>query len=311
MQRFVRGLKAPRPLILPACMLSIISGAIRLKLKPLIYTGSFSVPHLTASNLDTALEPQHVQTVHQHLLDKGMLKITLGFRDDESRYLQNLILSLSRRHGHGLPIDHSASRGWFWDVRPSTTTFQSNGHRARSETMRDFPWHTDCSYEDRPPRYFALHVLRPDMRGGGTFSALSVQRVVDRLSGAARAALGRPEYRIEVPPEFVRSSSRDHGVGSLLSVDAASGSVTMRYREDIMAPMGPVAASAMDELRGLLRSPEVERETLRLRSESMPRGSLLLLDNRRWLHARNEVKDPERHLRRVRWDAIPFNATSG
>lgn len=263
-----------------------------------------------ASSLDTAVQPHHVQTVHQNLLDKGMLKITLGFRDDESRYLQNLILSLSRRHGHGLPIDHSASRGWFWDVRPSTTTFQSNGHRARSETMRDFPWHTDCSYEDRPPRYFALHVLRPDMRGGGTFSALSVQRVVDRLSGAARAALGRPEYRIEVPPEFVRSSDRDHGVGSLLSVDDASGSVTMRYREDIMAPMGPAATSAMDELRGLLRSPEVERETLRLRSESMPRGSLLLLDNRRWLHARNEVKDPERHLRRVRWDAIPFNAAS-
>lgn len=31
-----------------------------------------------------------------------------------------------------------------------------------------------------------------------------------------------------------------------------------------------------------------------------------MMDNERWLHARNEVKDPNRHLRRVRWDAREF-----
>ncbi|KAL2152798.1 hypothetical protein VTH82DRAFT_3953 [Thermothelomyces myriococcoides] len=263
-----------------------------------------AVPHLSVGGLGCLREPNHIHEVKQLLEREGMVKLSLGFPDDESRYLHGLIVGLNRFHGHGLPVDHSATRGWFWDIRPSATQFQSNGCQARSETMREFPWHTDCSYEDRPPRYFALQVIQPDRCGGGVFSALAARHIVHILSPAARDALRRPDFSIAVPPEFMRSSNRTHVVGSILS--SVSPEASIRFREDIVTPLSEAAAKAMDELKKALRSPEARRQTLHLTPEMLPRGSVLLLDNRRWLHARNEVRDPARHLRRVRWDALPF-----
>lgn len=271
--------------------------------------GPSIIPHLRVGDINSVRQPHHLQAVQKHLQHKGILKISLGFPDDNSRYLHGLILGLSKFHSHGLPLDHSASQGWFWDIRPSAAHFQSNSHQARSETMQDFPWHTDCSYEASPPRYFALQVLRPDRRGGGTFSALGAQHIIDRLSPSSQAALCRPEFRISVPPEFVRSGAGDSIVGSVLAADGPGAPRMIRFREDIITPLTAEAGTAMDELRRVLLGQELRGETLHLGAESMPRGSVLLLDNRRWLHARNEVRDPERHLRRVRWDATPFAST--
>lgn len=272
--------------------------------------GSLSlVPHLTVGGLDCLHQPHHIQQVQQILRQRGLLKLSLGFPDDGSRYLHGLIVGLAKFHGHGLPVDHSASQGWFWDIRPSATQFQSNGSQARSETMDEFPWHTDCSYEANPPCYFALQVLQPDRRGGGVFSALGVDNILRHLSPSSRAALCRPHYRITVPPEFVRSSGKRYIVGSILAVaDDNRGRhfASLRFREDIITPLTTEAAGAVKELKQLLMSAEVQSDTLHLTAEDMPRGSVLLLNNRRWLHARNEVMDPERHLRRVRWDAASF-----
>lgn len=271
--------------------------------------GDSIIPHLRVGNINSVRQPHHLQTVQKHLHHRGILKVSLDFPDDNSGYLHGLILGLSKFHNHGVPLDHSASQGWFWDIRPSATHFQSNSHQARSETMQNFPWHTDCSYEASPPRYFALQVLQPDRRGGGTFSALSAQHIIDRLSPSARAALCRPEFRISVPPEFVRSEDGGSIVGSVLAADGPGAPRMIRFREDIVTPLTAEAGVAMEELRKVLLGPELRAETLHLGAESMPRGTALLLDNRRWLHARNEVRDPERHLRRVRWDATPFGST--
>ncbi|KAK0612135.1 hypothetical protein B0T14DRAFT_595721 [Immersiella caudata] len=265
------------------------------------------VSHLGVRTLDSLHEPNHIQDVQQLLEKNGLLKLSLGFPDNKSKYLHGLIVGLNKFHGHGLPLDHSASRGWFWDIRPSATEFQSNDCQARSETMQEFPWHTDCSYEENPPRYFALQVLQPDRRGGGVFSALSVQHIIRHLPPVVRTALCRPEFQITVPPEFVQSSGRNHIVSSILATDGdGRPAAMMRFREDIITPLSTVAADAVRVLKQVLMSSEVQRFSLHLNAESLPQGSVLLMDNRRWLHARNEVRDPERHLRRVRWDAAPF-----
>ncbi len=253
------------------------------------------------ATLDSLYQPNHIHHVQQLLQQKGLLKLSLGFPDDKSSYLRGLVVGLHQLHGHGLPLDHSASQGWFWDVRPSAAEFQSNGCQARSETMQEFPWHTDCSYDENPPRYFALQVLRPDRRGGGVLSLLSVQHILRHLSPHARAALCRPEFQIAVPPEFVGADGRSHIVGSILRPAGL-----LRFREDIVTPLSAEAAGAVGELKRVLMSAEAEQDTLHLDAEDLPRGSIVLLDNRRWLHARNQVRDPERHLRRVRWDATPF-----
>ncbi|KHN99639.1 taurine catabolism dioxygenase TauD [Metarhizium album ARSEF 1941] len=272
---------------------------------------SFSVPHLQAPHLLLARQRSHVALVARHLEEQGILKITLGFPDPESTYLERLIVSLHQHHGHRLPISHSASRGWFWDVRPATSSFQTRDHQARSETMADFPWHTDCSYEDPTPRLFALHVLRHDHLGGGTLSVTNVARLASQLSPATRAALGRDEFQVAIPREFVKDPRGAASItGSLLSTHR--GRPAMRFRRDILAPQTPSAASALDELsaaleRAAARPPPA---TLHLEPAHLPSGSVILVDNFRWLHARNHVRDPARHLRRVRWDAVPLGRRS-
>ncbi|KAI1745112.1 hypothetical protein F4680DRAFT_404334 [Xylaria scruposa] len=264
-----------------------------------------SISQLTAADLGHANQQLHVNKVYERLQQDGILKISLDFADPESQYLKQLVLSLHQYHDHQLPISHSASRGWFWDVRPSSTSFQTANHRARSETMEKFPWHTDCSYEDVPPRYFALHVLQHDRFGGGTLSVMNVQRLCESLSQSTRDSLMRREYSIKVPLEFKKSQSSI--VGSLMATDQDGRPSMMRFRRDIVTPLTERASSALQDLDTVLEHAETQSQsTMHLVSKDIPAGSIVLLDNRRWLHARNNINDPKRHLRRVRWDAVPF-----
>lgn len=267
------------------------------------------MPSLVARDLGYAKQRRHVQEVSQVLETRGVLKVTLDFHDEGSQYLRDLMYSLHGNHGHGLPISHSASRGWFWDVRPSSSMFQSQNHQARSETMEDFPWHTDCSYEASPPRFFGLQVLQPDRQGGGTLSLMHVEELVPLLSPTSVAALLKPHYRIVTPQEFSKGSgSACHVIGSIFATDNAGRATMMRFREDITTPLSDEAYGALKELKRTLLGLEMQQKIIHLTPEFLPKGSIVLIDNYRWLHARNQVRDPKRHLRRVRWDAAAFPA---
>ncbi|KAB8068044.1 hypothetical protein BDV29DRAFT_162749 [Aspergillus leporis] len=266
-----------------------------------------TIPHLHAKTLGDSQNPLHVAIVHKELKESGVLKISLGFYDDKSEYLRQLVVHLSSKHGHGLPITHSASRGWFWDVRPQLLQIKKDvAKQARSETMDEFPWHTDCAYEHSPPRYFALHILQPDNCGGGTLSILSSDRVRALLSPAARFALTQPEYCIKVPPEFLKKEDEKHIIGSVLSAESNQTHTQIRLRLDITSGLSTKSRAALEELQGILSGTKVQECTIHLTPVSLHRGTIILLDNRRWLHSRNTVKDPNRHLRRVRWDSQPF-----
>ncbi|KAF7916066.1 uncharacterized protein EAE97_012157 [Botrytis byssoidea] len=270
---------------------------------------SSPIPLIEVSKLGAAFQTSHLRAVHDSLETRGVLQLQLGFEDEKSSYLQDLIRNLNKNHNHGLPITHSAERGWFWDVRPSPGSVQSHGHQARSETMSCFDWHTDCSYESHPPRYFALQVLQPDRFGGGTLSLLGVDRLLALLSSHARTWLTSPNYMVAVPPEFQKKSDEQFIVGNLLHMRReAGGGNQLRFREDITTPLTPEAAEALNELKAILYDKGAREWTINLTPEDLPRGSIIMMDNRRWLHSRNEVKDPNRHLRRVRWDARPFGS---
>ncbi|KAL4786817.1 Clavaminate synthase-like protein [Aspergillus varians] len=248
----------------------------------------------------------HVRDVAHMLETSGILKVTLQFEDKNSDYLRTLIQSLHQHHGHGLPITHSASRGWFWDVRP-TAPVQTAGHLARSETMQDFPWHTDCSYETLPPRFFALHVLQHDRCSGGTLSVIEVNILSQLLSASATAALQKPHFRITTPPEFVKDNPQGYIVGSLLAATTGpSPHSLVRFREDIVTPLDTEGENALKEMREALTELHAQGKAVHLTASDLPSGSIWLMDNYRWLHMRSEVRDLGRHLRRVRWDARPF-----
>ncbi|KAJ5570100.1 uncharacterized protein N7459_009530 [Penicillium hispanicum] len=269
-----------------------------------------SLPHLHAERLTASQDIRHVQQIDQYLKDRGIVKISLDFEDDECSYLEKLILQLHKYHGHGLPITHSASRGWFWDVRPQPAALAEaiSTSQARSETMNNFPWHTDCSYEVAPPRYFALQVLRADHCGGGTLSVLDTARLMSLLSPQSCEALTQPEFRITVPPEFIKNQNELEIIGPILHVEESGGKAQLRFRADIVSPLTSRADVALQELQQVLVSAELRSEVMDLTPQALPRGSIVVMDNRRCLHARNHVRDPQRHLRRVRWDARPFTA---
>lgn len=265
------------------------------------------IPCVVAREMLDSQRRSHVGDIHHHLQASGALKIGLQFPDDESRYLERLILSLCAHHGHGPPTTHSASRGWFWEVRPSPTGLETQLPLARSETMQGFSWHTDCTYESAPPRYVALQVLRPDRYGGGTLSLMKIADLSHHLSPAVLKALVEPQFRITIPPEFIKQPDEHHILGSILGVDQIDQSLVMRFREDLIEPTNPKAGAAFEELKvalnQLAKSPQT---TVYLTKKDLPEQSIIILDNHRWLHGRDGIKDPARHLRRVRWNAMPF-----
>ncbi|ENH67917.1 L-asparagine oxygenase [Fusarium oxysporum f. sp. cubense race 1] len=215
---------------------------------------------------------------------------------------------MHKQQGHRLLIAHSATKGWFWDVRPKPAA-HTGAHHARSETMSEFSWNTDCSYEDPLPRYFALQVLQHDRYGGGTLSAMNVASLIEFLSSETRKALMASEFRMKIPPEFNKDPKKSFITGSILALDPHS--TIIRYRGDIVTPLTTRAEQALEELRAVLVRREVQAHSaMHLRSSDLPKGSIILMDNRRWMHARNEINDPEPHLRRVRWDARPFNISN-
>lgn len=151
---------------------------------------------------------------------------------------------------------------------------------------------------------------------------LNVERLLGLLSPFARECLFSPSYRVAVLPEFVKDPDEKEIVGNLLTtvtMDATDRNPTgkgekaatlLRFREDIITPMTAPAAEALAKLKRVLVGPAARERILDLTAESLPRGSIVLLDNGRWIHARNEVRDPKRHLRRVRWDKRPFVGAS-
>jgi alpha-ketoglutarate-dependent taurine dioxygenase len=82
----------------------------------------------------------------------------------------------------------------------------------------------------------------------------------------------------------------------------------MRYRRDIIEPMNEEAKAALDVLEAALaeidegKTPGVNI----LGPDVMTENAVIVVDNARFLHARSEINDPRRWLRRVRWAPEQF-----
>lgn len=139
---------------------------------------------------------------------------------------------------------------------------------------------------------------------------VKLDKVLKHLGKEAVETLSREEFRIEVPPEFENGTKSV--IGPVLKPIGGGEEFTKemkcRYRADIIHPLTEKATSALEDLKKALAQARTDNSDicLNLSPEMIPNGTILLMDNGRWLHARNEVKDPERHLRRIRWDAREF-----
>jgi len=108
-------------------------------------------------------------------------------------------------------------------------------------------------------------------------------------------------FNLRVPAEFDKGV--EGHVGALL--DVSKGYNKLRYRHDVTTPLDRKAKACLEELESVLKEHDEELRVV-VGSDVMRDGTVILLDNARWLHARSEIRDQRRHLRRLRWGAEKF-----
>ena len=217
------------------------------------------------------------------LIEHGIALIYMRFSDPDSAFMSALVSVL------GKPNPNSKCQDTLWDVRYDPK--QSQSHCARSHSLGEFTFHTDCSFETIPPRYLALHALHADRYGGGLSELVDGRAILGDLTPEDILALKTAKYRFEVPKEFHKDLS--YIEGPILSQDGAC----IRFREDIITPPqgDDAAAAAFIHLKKLLETREHAAHLF------LPDNTIILIDNGRFFHGRSKIIDHSRHLRRIRF----------
>lgn len=187
---------------------------------------------------------------------------------------------------------HSDVCGEVWDIRPAKNWTLSH---ARSHTTRPFEIHTDASFEAAPPEFVAMSVLHADRNGGGLFSLCKISEVVDQMSAEEVGTLMKVKPRWVVPPEFFRAESGDTFAPVLISRDRA------RFRRDKLG-VDHLSMSDAQNFQSAFQKFCNLLEKNMSKGFLVPQGTLIIVDNQKFAHARTEVTDMDRHLHRVRFD---------
>lgn len=139
-----------------------------------------------------------------------------------------------------------------------------------------------------------LYVLQEDKLGGGHSSLVDTEVLVRYLSRQALRVLTTAEFDMRVPTEFQK------GAVNMIRGRLIYGKGLWRYRSDIIIKDRCTVAElqALSELDSLLRDPHLVLLT------DLPRDSILVLDNSRWMHGRSIIFDKSRWLKRVRYHPL-------
>ena len=97
----------------------------------------------------------------------------------------------------GIPHSHNKENNYIWDVKPTG----KKNTLARSLTKKAFELHTDCSFENPSPNYFALYVLKNDTLGGGKNYFLDFKEIESLIDTSTKKIL-KENYFFVVPNEF-------------------------------------------------------------------------------------------------------------
>ncbi|MEN9917032.1 MAG: hypothetical protein RLY40_964 [Pseudomonadota bacterium] len=215
----------------------------------------------------------------------GLCLITLNYTDNSKTFKQ-IIKNLGTLH------THKEKDSFLWDIKiPNEDKTQAI---ARSHKDHEFHFHTDCSYEENVPDYFALYVLYVDQRSGGKNLIVDVKSLIDSLSKDSLTTLQNDPVTIKVPPEFFK------GIDSIQAC-ILEGDGDIRYRREIIDfnDLTSKQIKAIDELENLIYSPKFCRGLV------LKNDQILILSNKKYLHARTHIKDPKRHLQRIRFFKTP------
>ena len=189
-----------------------------------------------------------------------------------------------------------------WDITPSphsTNCTQDTKVLARSHMGLEFDMHTDSSFKENPPRFMSLYCICADKTGSGLSKIAYGEAIVQKLNELENGKqflerLRQREWKIKVPLEFRKL--QEYITRPLLAdyeSNPKSKDTLWWFRRDIIIPIDEEQKEILDTVEKVLRENEFIGE--------LPEGYMLIMDNARWFHGRNEVKDPKRMLKRIRF----------
>jgi alpha-ketoglutarate-dependent taurine dioxygenase len=182
----------------------------------------------------------------------------------------------------------------FFEIRPKQSAAEDI-----SGSTAEFPFHTDSTFLMVPHDVLGL-ACRHNISAGGESLVLRAADVADRVREVggygALAALGDPVY-----PFYLRDPLFGHGT-QLVPILAQHGEDwRIRYRGDVAAtlverfPLDDTHRRALAVFEGVLADPGPVVPRIRLQTDD-----LILIDNRRALHARTALGSGERLLLRTK-----------
>ncbi|WP_076589124.1 TauD/TfdA family dioxygenase [Vibrio ostreicida] len=221
--------------------------------------------------------------LYKFILNKfGVLIIDLKFENRHSTLLETIVSEL------GKPHTHSTDEDAVWHIKQGG--LKGREKLARSHKLEEFVLHTDCSYEQRVPNFFALQCIRSDKLSGGKNLFVDASTLIQHLSDTSLRTLQTEAIQIKVPPEF------DRGVEAI-KAHVIDENLNVRYRKELIieASLSPSLKQAIEEFDHLCQSPLLNRWF------ELKDNQILIMDNRRYLHARTKINDKDRHLLRIRF----------
>lgn len=243
----------------------------------------FKLPKECICNYLGESGPDYAEKYKKLLKKFGLLGIRVAFDDRKKEAMKGIISRIGKIH------EHNSSGSPVWDIRYEPEIASSA--RARSQTLDAFEMHTDASFEERPPEYFAMYVIVQDRMGGGRTIIAECAAIISTISEKSRKCLQETKVPVKVPPEFYKGKKTGlallvHGMGR------------MQFRRDtiIDSCLGPEQKLAVDELESAIRDENNLSQIL------LPEKFIIVIDNSRFLHGRTKILDPRRHLQRIRFD---------
>lgn len=189
----------------------------------------------------------------------------------------------------GTPVKEHDLGPWIKEIKVDEDFVYS---RPSARDSREFFLHTDLSYSSSPPPFFLLHSLANSPRNGGMTTLCSLQSLLDQLPQETLRQLALPQFIFPIPSYY----PGDLPVTSPVLHTAPDGSPWIRFRRDGLRSTTWAGMAAVAELLEAIAG-----QTLETHLEC---GSVLLIDNRRWLHGRTAFlpqagRGEARHLHQV------------
>jgi alpha-ketoglutarate-dependent taurine dioxygenase len=160
------------------------------------------------------------------------------------------------------------------DIRPQLLQVAKENTLSSRYGTDAFPFHTDTAHWDRPARYLVLYCVDP---GEGKRATLLQDSRLWRLDEVEKDLACRALWKTgHLRPRLC------------VLAEGAGGELTIRYDMDCMRPMTKEA----QELKVLVEARISCSAQLRI--EWQPE-CLLIIDNRRMVHARGKSSQPDKH----------------